>query len=83
MFFTNLMVGTHNRAFEKAPDVLNGVGVNITLHPFIGTMVDRFMLDTLFLKPFISWKVIGKDSFYFGSMLLDKLQQGRASKFYI
>ena len=34
------------------------------------------MLDTLFLKCFISRKFIGIDRFYFGGMLLDKLQQG-------
>ena len=65
MFFTDLMVGTHNRPLEKAPDVLNRIGVDVATYPFISTMVDRLMLNTLFLKPFISRQFISVNSFYF------------------
>jgi hypothetical protein len=43
MFFRDLMVGTDNRMLEKAPDVLNGVRVDITPYPFLSTMVDRLV----------------------------------------
>jgi hypothetical protein len=36
MFLADLMIGTDNRAFEKTPDVLNGVSVNVSTHPFTG-----------------------------------------------
>jgi antitoxin component of RelBE/YafQ-DinJ toxin-antitoxin module len=40
------MVRTDNRTLEKAPDVLNRIGMNIASYPFLNTMIDGLMLET-------------------------------------
>ncbi len=37
------MVGTRNRPLQEAPDVLDGVGVNVATDPFLDVVVDCFM----------------------------------------
>ena len=43
MLFTDLMIGTYDRAFQKAPDVLNGVGMDVTTDPFLDVVVHGLM----------------------------------------
>ena len=61
MFFTDLMIGTHDRTFEKAPDVLNGVSMNITLNPFVSTVINRLVLCSFIRNTFVSRRIISID----------------------
>ncbi len=53
------MIRTDNRTLKETPHILNGVGMDITTHPFLGTMVDCLMpsimvSDSPIGKPLIS-----------------------------
>ena len=37
------MIGTHDRALKKRPYTFDGVGVDISPHPFVSVVVDRLM----------------------------------------
>ena len=58
MFTANLVIGTNNRALEKAEDVLNGVCVNIATHPFFITMAYCFMSSVVVCYAFVSRPII-------------------------
>src|SRR5256885_1217583 len=47
MFHADLMIRSDHRTLEQAPGAFNGIGVNVTPHPFIGAMVDRRMADAM------------------------------------
>jgi len=79
MFSGELMIRTHNRTLKETPYILNSVGMDITTHPFLSTMVDCLVpgimvSDTLIWRPFI-----GVDSFGIRrGMSLDKLVECHA-----
>jgi len=58
MLLADLMVGTHDRPLEQAPDAFNGVGMHLAPHPFLLGVIDGQMLrimiaDALVRHPFI------------------------------
>jgi len=40
MFSRDFMIRTDNRTLKETPYILNGVGVNIAINPFLSTMID-------------------------------------------
>jgi len=64
MFDRDFMIGTDDRALEKAPNVLNGVSVNIAPDVLVNAVVDRLMArvmvsDTPIRTPFVSIDCFG------------------------
>ena len=41
MFSRDFMIRADDRAFEKASDVLHGVGMDITVHPLVSAVIDN------------------------------------------
>ena len=58
MFDRNLMVGTDDRPFQKAPHVLYGVGVDFTPNIFFGTMANC-LVPRAPLIPFLLYSSFG------------------------
>ena len=62
-----------NGAFEKTPNVLNRIGVNVTAHPFFEAVVDRLMLGIMVANAMIGRPLIGDDTLSRRvNMLIDK-----------
>jgi len=59
MFSTNFVIRTDNGTLKQAEDVLNGVRVNITPNPFIGTVVHGLMPSIVVCYALIGRPVIG------------------------
>jgi len=58
MFMRDFMIRTNYRPLKETPDVLYGIGMDITPDPFFGTVIDRLVpcvavSDTLIRRPFI------------------------------
>src|SRR3990172_7469037 len=59
MFGRYFMIRANDRPLQKRPYALNRVSVDVTPYPFLGTMIDRFVLcisvsDSLVGRPFVS-----------------------------
>ncbi len=77
MLCAELMIRPDNRPFEKAPDVLDAVGVELSAHPFFLRMVDGLVVgvevgDSLVADPLVRDDHLGLRV----RMLLDELVQG-------
>ena len=46
MFMRDMMVRANNRPLKETPDILNGVGVDITTYPFLLVVVDSLQQET-------------------------------------
>ena len=62
MFGREFMIRTNNRTLKETPDVLNSIGVDITTHPFLSTMVDCLVSSVVVSNTIISRPIIGIDS---------------------
>ena len=69
----NLMIGTHDRPLEQAPNAFNGVRVNVAAHPFLLMVVDRFVLGVVVSDAAIGGPFVGHDPLSLGNgVLLDE-----------
>src|ERR1043166_323468 len=63
MLHTDLVVSTNNRAFKKAPDAFDAVGVNIAANPLFRAVADALMPRVFISDAKVSGKFIGVDGF--------------------
>ena len=74
------MVGTHNRPFQEAPDVLYGVGVHVATDPFFDVVVDGLMGRIFVGNPEVGGPRISHNASGLGvSMVTDEAVKGLAS----
>lgn len=57
------MIRAYDRAFKQTPDVLNGVGMDIAINPFLGTMADSFVPCIVVGNSPVSRPIIGVNGF--------------------
>jgi hypothetical protein len=55
------VIGTHNRAFEKAPHPLRNVNVDIALYSLLCVVVDSFMAGSVVGGALADRPIIGDD----------------------
>src|SRR5579864_502080 len=73
MLYAHLMIGANQAALEQRPDAFHAVRVNITAHPFLGTVIDTFVFSVLVLDSGITRILVGHDPLRFvGNHLFDK-----------
>lgn len=65
MLHRKLVVGADHATLKQAPNAFNGVGVNVTAHPFLFAMVDRFMARVGVAKVAVRDIIIRVDRFGF------------------
>src|SRR5207253_5630472 len=80
MLLADLMIGADDRAFQKAPHALNGVGMHLPPYPFLLRVIDGQVLRVLVSDAFVCLPLVGDDlpCFVVGK-LVDEAMQRQAS----
>jgi len=74
MLCADIVIGTHDGPLEKAPDVLNAVGVDVTTSPFLDAVLDGLVDGILIVYSPVGGPFICIDSFGIG-VLVDELME--------
>ena len=77
MLHGEFVIGTRNRAFQEAPDILDAVRMDVPSDIFFCVMVDNFMLRIVVPDPSVGSPIVGDDDLsIMGRVFLDECVQG-------
>src|SRR6185437_7049887 len=82
MLHGELVIGTRNRPFQKAPNIFNSVGMNVTTCPFFLNVVYSLMHGVVVANSFVGWEFVRNNDFGIRSrMLFKKSMKGLSISF--
>lgn len=77
MFCADFVVSTHNGTLQEAPNVFDGVSMDIISNPFLFPVSDGLMPCVMVCYSPVGWPVVGVDGFGIGrGMLFNELVKG-------
>ena len=80
MLDADLMVGADDRPLKQAPDVLNGIGVDIAIDPLFGAVVDSLVACIVVGNSLVGGPIVGIDCFGVRCGIgVDEVVNGRGS----